>query len=369
MNNVTADGSWDWSRVVRVPGRSIDVERFLLTPGDVLFNNTNSQELVGKTALFTGYPAPITFSNHFTRLRTGPELDSGYLAVWLHRLWQSGFFYRASTRWVGQAAVGTTQLLPLLVPLPDLEHQRRIATNVAAQREASRHARRGNDVARSVKQALTVATMERWFGKEPTKDWDRQPLAMVLRAPLRTGVSAPEVHEGGLPGLSLSAVRRGKLDLAETKRVAVPSSTNRLVREGRFYFVRGNGRLDLVGRAGLAPRPIRPIVFPDLLIEADVEPARLRADFFQLVWDSPEVRADIEARSRTASGIFKINLANLSRVRIPIPSLAEQGRVAAELLERLAIIDALGGSIETQREAIEAIPAALLRRAFEGLVA
>jgi type I restriction enzyme S subunit len=56
-------------------------------------------------------------------------------------------------------------------------------------------------------------------------------------------------------------------------------------------------------------------------------------------------------------------------VRIPIPSLAEQGRVAAELLERLAIIDALGGSIETQREAIEAIPAALLRRAFEGLVA
>jgi hypothetical protein len=49
-----------------------------LTPGDVVFNDTNSPELVGKTALFDD-DAPA-FSNHMTRLRVNPdELDPGYL--------------------------------------------------------------------------------------------------------------------------------------------------------------------------------------------------------------------------------------------------------------------------------------------------
>jgi type I restriction enzyme S subunit len=52
MNNVTTDGLMDWSDFIRVPATTEQIERYRLLTGDVLFNNTNSAELVGKSAVF-----------------------------------------------------------------------------------------------------------------------------------------------------------------------------------------------------------------------------------------------------------------------------------------------------------------------------
>jgi type I restriction enzyme, S subunit len=65
----------------------------------------------------------------------------------------------------------------------------------------------------------------------------------------------------------------------------------------------------------------------------------------------------------------KTTIAHLPAVRlrdlqVSLPPIAEQRRIAAELRERLATIDAMTRAIEVQREAIDALPAALLRRAF-----
>lgn len=50
---------------------------------------------------------------------------------------------------------------------------------------------------------------------------------------------------------------------------------------------------------------------------------------------------------------------------VPLPSLNDQHRIAAELRERLATIDTMTKSIEAELEAIEALPAAFLGRAFD----
>jgi type I restriction enzyme S subunit len=170
-------------------------------------------------------------------------------------------------------------------------------------------------------------------------------------------------------GLTLAAVRNGRLDLTRTKRIDVDPMTNRVVREGNFYIVRGNGRLSLVGRAGLAPNAEAPVVFPDLLIEANFDPSRVNPRFFRLVWDSIEVRADIESRARTAAGIYKINLANLAEVRVPMPSVHEQLGIADLLDEQLRAIEAISEALEVQRGAIEALREAVLRQAFDGVAA
>ena len=52
-----------------------------------------------------------------------------------------------------------------------------------------------------------------------------------------------------------------------------------------------------------------------------------------------------------------------------IPPVVEQRRIAAELRERLATIDQMTRAIDAQLEAIGALPAALLRRAFEEIEA
>lgn len=120
MNNVTTDGQLDFTAIRRVPRDATKkLEKYLLNPGDVLFNSTNSPNLVGKTALFTVQEEPFAFSNHFVRLVVDPKkLDSSYLARWLTRQQQKGVFELLCTRWVNQAAVRRDDLLAQKIPLP-----------------------------------------------------------------------------------------------------------------------------------------------------------------------------------------------------------------------------------------------------------
>src|SRR4051794_28112666 len=93
MNNITTEGRIDLSKKRRVPRDVRNLEAFLVAPGDVLFNATNSPDLVGKAAYFPGLAEPAVFSNHFFRLRPRPErLDGRFLARWLNLQFQRGVF-------------------------------------------------------------------------------------------------------------------------------------------------------------------------------------------------------------------------------------------------------------------------------------
>ena len=127
MNNLDREGGLDLSKKRRVPFDPAKSEKFLLHPGDVLFNATNSPEMVGKSAYFGGHEEPAVFSNHFLRLRPGPSLDGRFLARWLQHQFQRGVFAAGCRKWVNQATYGKDSLLGLGIPLPPLEEQRRIA--------------------------------------------------------------------------------------------------------------------------------------------------------------------------------------------------------------------------------------------------
>lgn len=128
MNNITTEGRLDLSKRGRVPRDYRNIDRFLVLPGDVLFNATNSPELVGKTAFFPGLEEPAVFSNHFLRLRPRDgEIDGRYLTRWLNLQFLHGRFKGMCRQWVNQATVGRDALLSLKVPLPPLPEQRRIA--------------------------------------------------------------------------------------------------------------------------------------------------------------------------------------------------------------------------------------------------
>lgn len=124
--NVGTDGTLDLTQKFFIPMSSIREEDILLEPGDVLFNNTNSVELVGKTALVT-QPMKAAFSNHITLIRTRREICAGaWLALVMRALWQKGFFAQKCNKWIGQAGYNTKMLEITLIPLPPLDEQRRI---------------------------------------------------------------------------------------------------------------------------------------------------------------------------------------------------------------------------------------------------
>jgi type I restriction enzyme S subunit len=368
MNNVTSDGSFDWSSLTRVPADRTAIDSFTLQPGDVLFNATNSAALVGKTALFVAYPEPVVFSNHFTRLRTlRNRLLPEYLAFWLQAQWRLRVFERICDRWIGQAAVQRDKLLDLSIPCPSLAEQRRIVARLTEQLAAATRARETAKTKVATVLALEAADREAVLSGEAESLWPRVPLAELLLLPLRTGLSRQGSIESTERVLTLSAVRHGRLDLTVTKPMDASEGerVRNEVRAGAFYVIRGNGRLGLVGRGGLAPADVSErVLFPDLLIQVVVDPGRVAPQFFSLVWDSREVRAEIECRCRTSAGIHKINLQNLAKVAVPLPPMEVQSRIATSFVKRLSPTSMAASAAEAELAATEALPAALLREAF-----
>jgi type I restriction enzyme, S subunit len=120
--NITREGRIDLSDVRYVQDGTDRRAR----AGDVLFNNTNSPALVGKTALVTS-ETPLGYSNHMTRLRPSGELRPDFLARQLHWLWMKGYFKTVLKNHVNQASVASERLLETLIDIPPLAEQQRIA--------------------------------------------------------------------------------------------------------------------------------------------------------------------------------------------------------------------------------------------------
>lgn len=120
MNNISIAMKLDLSLLWRIPATETEVEKYSIQKEDILFNNTNSAALVGKSCLFNLESVEnFLFSNHITRIRTKPSLYSRYLLYWINVLWQKRYFENNCDKWVNQAAIRVEDLLfPLNIPFP-----------------------------------------------------------------------------------------------------------------------------------------------------------------------------------------------------------------------------------------------------------
>lgn len=165
MNNISPDGRIDLSLLWRIPVSDTDLEKYRLQNGDVLFNNTNSVELVGKTALFTIENGDYVFSNHLTRLRTRNDvLRPGWLAFYLHFLWRNRYFERVADRWIGQSAVRDDVLRSLMIPLPSADQQDALLARLEAQMAEVARLRAAAERQLEAVRALPGALLNEVFG-------------------------------------------------------------------------------------------------------------------------------------------------------------------------------------------------------------
>jgi len=130
--NITNEGFLDLSQIKFVAPPSDDDPHWL-HPGDVVFNNTNSEELVGKTALFNR-DGRFVLSNHMTflRIQEPDQIDPYWLARLLHLYWHLGMYRALCRRHVNQASISLERLKGIRIPLPPLPEQRAIAEALRA---------------------------------------------------------------------------------------------------------------------------------------------------------------------------------------------------------------------------------------------
>ena len=102
----------------------------MLNNEDILFNNTNSQELVGKSTFFN-IEGNYFCSNHITRIRIKKEkINSLYLTHILNLYQRNNFFFRICTNWNNQSGININLLKTIKIPLPTLSIQNKIAEEV-----------------------------------------------------------------------------------------------------------------------------------------------------------------------------------------------------------------------------------------------
>lgn len=109
-----------------------ELPRLFLQPNDVLFNRTNSYELVGKSALYTGYAEKATFASYIIRVR----FFDAFLSPVFMSLSMNAPYFRSTqiepeiVQQCGQANFNGTKLSLCVVPLPPLAEQHRIVAHI-----------------------------------------------------------------------------------------------------------------------------------------------------------------------------------------------------------------------------------------------
>jgi len=118
-------GEIDWTSLVYTNDDE-DIGKYSLNKGDILFNRTNSPELVGKTSIYRGeYPA--IFAGYIIKLDYDRNIICGeYLNFVMNSQEERDFCARVKTNGVCQANINAKKIGEFVVPIPPLEEQREI---------------------------------------------------------------------------------------------------------------------------------------------------------------------------------------------------------------------------------------------------
>jgi type I restriction enzyme S subunit len=117
MGNIV-EGRLELTHLKYLPRDHAEFPALLLSDGDILFNRTNSPELVGKTAVVRGLQSECSFASYLIRVRLAPEIEPEWVAFWLNSPFGRSWVRENVSQQVGQANVNGAKLRALTLPLP-----------------------------------------------------------------------------------------------------------------------------------------------------------------------------------------------------------------------------------------------------------
>lgn len=413
--NVNTNGTIELTEVKYVQETSYTP----LLEGDILFNNTNSPDLVGKTA-WIPRDTNWAYSNHMTRIRVDQkQFEPRWLAGYLHYLYKRGYYKLHCRNHVNQASIGTGFLLAMAIPVPPLQEQRRIVEKLeellsdldagvatlrqalaklkryrqavlkaAVEGELSREWREANkhrlEPASKLLERILAERRSKSSGdkkyREPEppntselpelpEGWVWATIGQVLAEGMCNGLS---VKASDTPtetrALRLNAMTEQGFDYGEYRYLPVrlDEVADLLVEENDFFVSRGNGSLHLVGRGTLAqPAPFK-VIFPDTMIRLRFDEKLRGTRWIPSIWHSRFIRRQIERRVKTTAGIWKVSQPQLASIVFPLPPLQEQAYIVAEVDRRLSEADRLEATLQANLKRAERLRQAILKKAFSG---
>jgi type I restriction enzyme S subunit len=123
-------GQIDWSDLAYTSDRA-EIKKYSLVGKTVLFNRTNSPELVGKTSIYRN-ERPAIFAGYLIRINHLPELNPEYLNYCLNSNAAREFCRQVKTDGVSQSNINAQKVGMFEIPFCSLTEQQEIVRRVEA---------------------------------------------------------------------------------------------------------------------------------------------------------------------------------------------------------------------------------------------
>lgn len=130
------DGFIDYTDVLEMDFNEKDFKTFHLQEGDILINEGQSRELVGRCAIYDGAIKDCCFQNTLIRYRAGETVSTEYAFAFFQYCFHSGVFAAISSQTTSIAHLGSDRFGGLSMPVPPKTDQKRIADEFARYRNA-----------------------------------------------------------------------------------------------------------------------------------------------------------------------------------------------------------------------------------------
>jgi type I restriction enzyme S subunit len=407
------------SDLVFVPDSNVSANQRLRVGDIVVATSSGSKHLVGKSGLVHA-DWRGSFGAFCAAIRPKANIESRYLAAFL----QSPSYWKQ----VGKKALGVNinnlrrgDIESLTLPLPPLAKQReivaelekqfsrldeavanlqRVKTNLKrykasilksavegrlVETEATLARREGRtyETGEQLLQRILAQRRAKWVDrgkyKEPVKadaagmgvvpeGWTTASLDM-LSTDSGYGTSQKCRYENDGPVvLRIPNVQHGILDLHDLKFAPTEFklSQSDAVSSGDMLIIRTNGSKSLIGRAAVVMAdPHRIMSFASYLIRFRLSNVDCIPAWVSIVWQTSQMREWIEAHAATSAGQHNVSMTVLAKAAIPVPPVAEQARIVAEVDRHLSIIREVEAEVDSNLQRAKALRQAALAKAFE----
>jgi len=131
MNNITYQGEMNFNSLKYITLSEKEKPKFLVEKGDILFNRTNSKELVGKTGLFLE-SEKMAIAGYLIRVRTNEKANPYFIWGYMNSKHGKLTLQHMCKSIVGMANINAQEFQNIKIVLPPVELQNKFAQRIAA---------------------------------------------------------------------------------------------------------------------------------------------------------------------------------------------------------------------------------------------
>jgi type I restriction enzyme S subunit len=130
MNNLTYEGNWDLTSLKYMDMDEKDEEKYLVQNGDILFNRTNSKELVGKTAVYRENK-PMAYAGYLVRARCNELGHPDYISSFMNSKYGKQTLQSMCKSIVGMANINAKEFQSINIAKPPIKLQLDFSIRIA----------------------------------------------------------------------------------------------------------------------------------------------------------------------------------------------------------------------------------------------